>query len=201
MRFAAEKTPSIKERFPLDLCWKALSHPEPYSGCLATGAALSGDDAAGSQLLTAKDMVALGIKFGVGPHTTYWSVLMGLSDQLWQGSAVVPGRLTRMLRQNQLPFHIHHDQSFQPMLSGALRLAQMLYPADEVTAHRALRQARRIHGYRGRTSPPPGHAVHDLVHHTRHIRRIKPGQKAIKRDVIGNRVQLQGGEQSLCSRN
>lgn len=46
--------------------WEAHSHLEPHSGCLATGAALGGNDAVGLQLLAAKGTVAFGIKFGVG---------------------------------------------------------------------------------------------------------------------------------------
>ena len=120
---------------------------------------------------------------------------MRLSDQDRQGGTVVPRCLTSLLSQDQLPLYIDHGEPLQPMFPGALLLAEVLYTADEITAHRALRQPGGIDGYRGRTSPPPGHAAYDLVHHPRHIGRIKPDQKAIQRGVIGNGVQMQGGSQ------
>ena len=81
------------------------------------------------------------------------------------------------------------------MLPGSLLLTEMLYATDEIAAHRSLRQPGRIDGYGGRTSPPPRHASHHLVHPPRHIGRTKPRQKTIERGVVGNRVQLQGGTQ------
>jgi hypothetical protein len=58
-------------------------------------------------------------------------------------------------------------------------LAEVLYPADEIAAHRILRQRGCIDSHRGRTSLPPRHTSNDLVHHPRHIGWIKPGQKAL----------------------
>ena len=91
--------------FSIQFCWKAPSHLQAPARCLTTRAALSGDDAIGLQLLAAKGMIAFGIKFGVGQHTADWSMLMRLSYQRGQRGAVVPGRLTGMLGQNQLPLH------------------------------------------------------------------------------------------------
>jgi hypothetical protein len=42
----------------------------------------------------------------------------------------------------------------------ALLLAEVFYTANEITAHRGLRQPGCIAGYRGRTSTPPRHASH-----------------------------------------
>jgi hypothetical protein len=170
--------------------WETFSHLKPHSGGSATGTAFSGNDAIGLEFLAAKGMVAFGTKFGVGQHTAYGPMPMRLGDQQRQSSAIVPGSLTSVLGQDQLPLHIDHGQPLQPMFPGALRLTKMLHPADEVAAHRALRQARTIYGYRDGTSPPPRHAPHNLVHQLRHIGRIEPPQKARQRGVVGDRSQI-----------
>jgi len=81
------------------------------------------------------------------------------------------------------------------MLPGALRLTKVLDTADEIATHRCLCQASRVDSYCSRTSVAPWHAPSDLVHHSRHIGRIKPRQKAIERGVVRNRVQSEGGTQ------
>ncbi len=176
-----------------------FSHLKAHSRCPATGAALGGDDAIGLQLLATKDKVAFRIKFGVGQHTAHRSMLMRVRYQNGQSGTVVPRGLAGVLGQNQLPLHIDHCQPFQPMLPGALRLTKVLYPGDEVTACCALCQTRDIDGYCGRTSPPPGHAAYDLVHHPRHIGRIEPGQKAIQRSVVRNGVHFRRRVSSMST--
>ena len=102
--------------------------------------------------------------------------LVRLAYQHRQSGTVVPRRLTSPLCQDDLPLHIDHGEPFQPAFPGALLLAEVLYTADEVAAYRGLRQSGCIDGYRGRTSPPPWHAPHDLIHNSSHIVRIKPRQ-------------------------
>jgi hypothetical protein len=70
-------------------------------------------------------------------------------------------------------------------------------PVGEFRIHRSQRWIFYgcINGYRGKTSPPPRHASDDLVHHPRHVGRIKPRKKAIQRGVVGNGIQFQGGSQ------
>ena len=176
-------------------CGKVLAHLEAHTGCPATGAAFGRDDTLSLELLAAKGVVAFRIEFGVGQHATYGCLPMRLGNQHGQRGAVVPGRLSRMLGQDELPLHIDRGEPLQPMLPSALGLAKMLYPADEVAADRSLCQACGVHRYGGRTSPPPRHAPHDFVHPPRHIGRIKPGQKAIQRGVVGNGIQFEGGAQ------
>ena len=81
------------------------------------------------------------------------------------------------------------------MFPTALLVAEVLYVADEIAADRALHKSRCIYGYRGRTSPPPGHAPHDFMHHTHHIVFLEPRQKAIQRGVIRHRAQLESRAQ------
>ena len=120
---------------------------------------------------------------------------MSLCDQSRQTRAVVPRRLPRALGQDQLPLHIDHDQPFQPVFPASLLLAEMLHPADEVTADRALRQTGCIHGYRGATSPPPGHPAHSFVHNPGHVVHIQASEEAVQRGVVRNRLQPQGAPQ------
>lgn len=68
-----------------------LSHLKAHARCLATGAALGGDDAVGLQLLAG---VALEIKFGVGQHAAYWSMLMRFSYQHREGIEGFEGGLS-----------------------------------------------------------------------------------------------------------
>jgi len=105
---------------------------------------------------------------------------MRLVHQHRQSGTVVPWRLTSPLSKDDLLLHINHGEPFQPVLPGALLLAEVLYATDEIAAYLGLRQPGCIDGYRGRTSPPPGHASDNFVHHPRYIVPIKPGQKAYK---------------------
>ena len=100
-----------------------------------------------------------------------------------------------MLGEDDLTVHIDHGQPFQPVFPGARLVAEVFHAADEVAADRTRREPRRIHRYRGRTSPPPGHAPHDFLHHPRHVLFLQPQQKTIKRGVIGNRAQPERGAQ------
>ena len=100
-----------------------------------------------------------------------------------------------LLGQNQLPLQVDHGQPLQPVPPCALRLAKMLYPADKVTAYRTLRQSRGIDAYRGRTSPPPGHAPHNLIHHAGYVVHVQARQEAVQRGVVRNGFQCQGGTQ------
>ena len=154
-------------------CGEVLAHLEAHTGCSATGTAFGWDDTLSLELLAAKGVVTFGIELGVGQYAAYWRLPMRLGNQHRQRSTVVPRCLSRMLGQDELPLHIDHGEPFQPMLPGALWLAKMLYPADEIAAHRARCQASSIDGYRGRTSPPPRHAPYDLIHRPRHIHRVK----------------------------
>ncbi len=120
---------------------------------------------------------------------------MGLPNQNGQGGAVVPGGLAGALRQDDLPFQIDHSQPFQPVFPRTLLVAEVLHSADEIAADRALCQPGSIDGYRGRTSPPPRHAPHNLLEYTRYIFFAEPQQKAIQRGVVGNQVQLESGAQ------
>lgn len=76
-----------------------------------------------------------------------------------------------------------------------LWLAEMLHPADEIAADRALHQVRSIVAYRNSPSPPPGHPLYDLIHHMGYIRHVRARQKAIQGGVVGNGFQRQGGTQ------
>ena len=89
---------------------------------------------------------------------------MGLKHQRRQGGAVVPGSLPGMLGQDDLAVQIDHREPFQPVLPGTRLVAEMFRAADEVAADRTLRKSSGIHGYDSWTSPPLGHASHDLAH-------------------------------------
>jgi hypothetical protein len=72
---------------------------------------------------------------------------------------------------------------------------KVLDTPNGLATHRSLRQSGGVDSYRDRASTPPRHAPYDLAHHLRHIGRIKPSQKAMKRSVVGNRVQFERGPQ------
>lgn len=179
--------------FSVLFCGEVLAHLEARPGCSAIGTAFCRDDALSLELLAAEGVVAFRVELGVGQHATDGSKLVCLAYQDRQSGAVVPRRLTGPLSQDDLPFYIDHGEPLQPMLPGALLLAEMLHTADEIAAYRGLRQSGCIDGYRGKTSLPPWHAPHDLVHHASHIVRLKPRQKSIQRGVVGNRVQSHRG--------
>jgi hypothetical protein len=80
---------------------------------------LGGDDAEGMKLLTNKGVIPLGVELGIGQHTADRSLGMRLRDQAGQVGTVVPGGLTRRLRQNELPLQIDHRQPLQPMAPRA----------------------------------------------------------------------------------
>ncbi len=123
-------------------------------------------------------------------------MLTSLCNQSGQVGAIVPRRLPGILRQDQLPIDIDHHQPLQPVAPRHRLPRMVIHPAHEVSADCALCQSRTIHGYRSPTSPPPGHATHDFLHHRRHIGRIEPHQKAIERGVIRNGFQPQSGTKS-----
>jgi len=150
--------------FPVQFCWEVLAHLEAHTGCPTTGAAFSWNNAVCLQLLATKSMIAFGIELGVGQHAARRRLLMRPCHQHGQCGTVVPWRLAGRLSQNDLPFHIDYRKSLQPVFPGALRLAKMFHPADEIAADRSLRQPGCIDGYRGRTSPPPRHAPRNLIH-------------------------------------
>jgi hypothetical protein len=166
-----------------------------HAGCFATGTSFSRDDALSLELLAAEGLVAFRIELGVGQHTADRSKLVRLAYQDRQSGIIIPRRLPRPLSQDDLPLHIDHGEPFQPMFPGTLLLAEVLYAADEMAAYYGLYQPGCIDGYRGKTSPPPWHAPHDLVRHSSQIVRIKPRQKAIQGGVVGNGIQLQGRSQ------
>jgi hypothetical protein len=122
-------------------------------------------------------------------------MLMCLANQDRQRGTVVPWRLTSRLGQDDLLLQVNYSEPLQPVFPVALLLAEVLYPADKVAAHRGLRQSSGIDGYRGGISPPPRHAANDFIHHPRYIVFFEPRQKATKRGVIRYRLQLQSGSQ------
>jgi hypothetical protein len=144
----------------------------------------------GMELLTAEGLFAFGIELGVCQDAADGHLPMRPSHQHRQRGAVVPRRLPCMLGQNQLPLEVDHGQPLQPVFPTAPGLAEVLRPADKVTAHRALRQTRGVDTYRGRTSPPPRHVPHNLVHDAGYILHVQTSQKAIQRGVVGNGFQL-----------
>jgi len=175
--------------FSIELTGEVLTHLGACAGGAATGEAGGGDDAVGLEQFAAEEMIAFGIELGVGQHAADWDLAVCLKHQRRQGGTVVPGSLPGMLGQDDLAVHIDYSQPFQPVLPGAWLVAEMFHAADEVAADRTLRKSGGIDGYRGWTSPPPGHASHDLTHRPRHIFFLKPQQKTIERGMVGNRVQ------------
>jgi hypothetical protein len=98
------------------------------------------------ELLAAEGVVAFGIELGVGQHAADGSIIMRLAHQDRQSGTVVPRRLSGLLSQDDLPLHIDYGEPLQPMFPSALLLAEVLYAADEITAHRGLRQPGCIDG-------------------------------------------------------
>ncbi len=84
-----------------------------------------------------------------------------------------------MLGKDTLAVHVDHGQPFQPVFPSTRLVAEVFHAADKIASDRAGRNPSCTDGYRGRTSPPPGHTPHDFIHHPRHILFLQPQQKAI----------------------
>jgi hypothetical protein len=176
---------------------EVLAHLLTITCGSAAGEALGGDNAFGVQLFPAESVIALRVKLRVGQYASYGGMLMGFLNQSGQTGAIVPRSLPRTLGQYQLPFHVDHDQPLQPMTPRHRLLRMVMHATYEKGTHGALRQPGGVDGYRGPTSPPPGHAPHDLLHHPGEIGRIKPQQKTIEGGVVRDGFQLQSGTK-LC---
>jgi hypothetical protein len=129
---------------------------------------LGGDDTQGMQLPADKGVIALGIELGIGQHAADGSVGMGLRHQSGQVGAIVPRGLTGRLRQNELPFQVHHGPPLQAMP-----------PRQRGAASEA--------GQR--------HALNHFVQGVSDGGFLQPPQETIQSRVVGNRAKPQSTAQ------
>ena len=169
-------------------------HASPHAGCRQATAALCRDDAFGVQFFTDKRMVAFRIELGIGQNPLYAYVARGPAYQPRQRGAIIPGRLPRILCQDQLLIHIDDRQPFQPVPARSRLARELLGAANKVAADPALGQPGCVKRD-GAATAFPAHAPHHLVEHLPNLIRVQPLQEAIERGVIRYRTELQNPPQ------